>query len=79
MNLEKLNATRAIAVTRSDSVDLTEMAFSLYVGVGGTVTLTTKAGQTVTFVGVPTGSVLNVQTTRVWLTGTTADSIIGLS
>ncbi len=72
-------AAHAVAVTPSDSTNLTVAAKALYVGVTGDVTVVTTNGDTTTFVAVPAGSVLPVQCTRVNSTLTTATSIVALS
>jgi hypothetical protein len=46
--------------------------------VGGDVRVRTRAGTDVTFFNVPTGSVLPIEFTRVWNTGTTASQMVGL-
>lgn len=51
---------------------------SLWVGVGGSVKVTTLAGQTKTVVGCANGSILSEQVTQVFTTGTTATDILGL-
>jgi hypothetical protein len=48
----------------------------LYVGTGGTLSITTWGGQTVTMVGVVSGSYVPVQVARVNATGTSASNII---
>lgn len=52
-------------------------ARSIYVGVGGTVVLTTLQGNQVSFVGVPAGMTLSIGCTAVDVTST-AGSILGL-
>lgn len=81
----KFNATgltspgrNAFAVTPNDSTDLTFTARGLYIGGGGDVKLDTAQGDTVTFVGVPAGSVLPVTAARVYSTDTTATSIVAI-
>lgn len=72
-------ATRAVAVTPHDTNDLTDPAFALYVGAGGTVKVQPAGGDPVTFVGVPTGTVLPIRgIRRVYSTGTSASSILAL-
>ncbi len=65
----------AEAVTPSDSANLSSPSV-IYVGVGGNVKVTTFNNDAVTFVGVQPGTVIPVQVTRVWSTGTTATSIV---
>jgi len=66
----------AEAVTPSDA---TEVAYSgFYVGSVGNVAIVTPAGDTVTFVAVPTGVLIPACAVKVLSTGTTASSIVGL-
>lgn len=66
-----------VAVTPSDTA---AVAFSaLYVGGAGNVKVDTPFSTGVTFTGVPAGALLPVQVTKVYATGTTATSIVGLS
>lgn len=69
-------ARGASAVTASDSTAVSFRA--LYIGSGGDVAVTMRDGGDVTFVGVPTGSILPIQVRKVKSTGTTATSIVGL-
>lgn len=72
-------ATNAVAVTPSDTVDLTSPAKALYVGVtGNVVAIPLGSGVAVTFVGVPAGTILPIQCKRVNSTSTTATSIVAL-
>lgn len=71
-------ATTAFAIAPSDGQDLPETARALYVGGGGTVSLVTKDGATVSFVGLAAGTVLPVSVARVRQTGTTATNLVGL-
>ncbi len=65
----------AVAITPSDSVNLTTPSV-VYVGVGGSVKVTTAQGDDVTFAGLIAGTVIPVQVIRVWSTGTTATSLV---
>lgn len=73
-------ARRAFAITPSNSADLTEVTRSLYIGAGGDLAVILD-GDTVavTFVAVPTGTVLPIRAKLVKSTGTTAASIVGLA
>lgn len=72
-------ARNAAAVTPDDSTDLTYVAKSLYIGVGGNVKVDmVYTGDAITFVNVQSGTILPVQTTRVYSTDTTATSIVGM-
>ena len=66
----------AVAVTPSNTVDLTNHAVRLYVGVTGSVKVDLVSGSTVTYATVPAGSYLNVRVKRVYATGTSATSIV---
>lgn len=71
-------AVNALAVTPSDSTDLTAAPCrALYVGTGGNISAVV-GGNTVTFTGVPSGSILPVRISRVRATSTTASNIIAL-
>lgn len=85
-----LTARRAIAVTKSDTLDVTDAGgdaapcytIGLYIGVSGDVAVIMAgdplaAGTSVVFKAVPVGT-LNLQVRRVMSTGTTATNIIGL-
>lgn len=65
----------AQAVTPSDTIDLLNPSV-VYVGTTGNVQVNTANGDTVTFVGVPSGSVIPVQVTRVWASSTTATNMV---
>lgn len=65
----------ASAVTPSDSVDL-DTPSVIYVGVSGSVKVSTVQGDAVTFVGLLAGSVIPVQVIRVWSNGTTATNLL---
>lgn len=67
----------AAAVTPSDSANLSTPSV-IYVGVYGDVKVTTAQGDTVTFVGLPAGTVIPVQVLRVWATGTSASSLVAI-
>ena len=72
-------ANSFVAVTPSDTVDLTPPARALYVGGAGNVVVINAAGTAVTFIGVAAGSILPIRTTRVNSTSTTATSIVALN
>ena len=75
-NLRPNVAKDAKAVTPSDSA---VNAFTqLYVGGTGNVALVTADGTTVTFSGVPAGTILPISTAQVLSTNTTATLILGL-
>jgi len=69
-------ASHAVAVTKSDTTYLIASR-ALYVGGTGDVAVLTLGGETVTFVGVPTGTILPIRVLRV-LAATTATNIVSL-
>lgn len=66
-----------VAVTPSDSTVLGATR-ALWVGGAGNVAVTFYKGGTVTFVGVPAGTMLPVVVSQVMSTNTTATSILAL-
>lgn len=72
-------ASDGFAVTKSDSTVFTQPTRGLYVGGGGDVAVRMVSGAAVTFVGVPTGSVLPIRVDKVLSTGTDATDIVGLT
>jgi hypothetical protein len=79
---QKIAATNtyanAIAVTPSDSTDLTHVASSLWVGGAGNLSVIMAGGQTVAFTSIPAGVHLRISVTRVRATGTTATNVVAL-
>lgn len=71
-------ANDAAAVTPNDTTQLSFVTRGLYVGGAGNVAVLMASGQTVTFVGVPAGTVLPIRIARVNSTSTTATSIVAL-
>jgi hypothetical protein len=71
-------SSKAVAITKSDSTDLTGVK-QIYVGGTGTVVVRlTRAPTTdITFAAVPVGTVLKLNVTRV-MAATTATNLIGL-
>lgn len=72
-----VSAFDAKAVTLSDSA-LLPRTRALYVGTGGNLKVTTAYGTDVTFANAPSGSILPLQVTKVWSTGTTAANVLAL-
>ena len=66
------------AITPSDTVNFASPFRSIYVGVGGNITLVTMGGSTLLFVGVLQGSILPMSGVRVNSTATAASSLIGI-
>lgn len=67
-----------VAVTPSDTVDLPVVPCALYVGGAGNVVAVKGDNTTVTFTGVPAGTVLPISCRRVNNTNTTATAIVAL-
>lgn len=67
----------ALDAQASDSVDLIAEARGLYIGSGGTIKVTTRNGDVLTFIGLQTGTVLPIYVTRLWSASLTASGIIG--
>jgi hypothetical protein len=63
------------SITPSDSENLPTPSV-VYVGTSGNVAVTTPQGDQVTFVNVPSGSVIPVQVLQVRVTGTTATNLV---
>jgi hypothetical protein len=87
MAYQKLQASQAVPVTKSDTVLIPNPGSSdgnnnrgcvLYVGTTGNLKVLTAAGDTTTFIGVPGGTFFPVQVLQVFATGTTASNIIAL-
>lgn len=84
MAYQKLQASRAVAVTPSDTTDIPNPANGpntgcvLYIGNGGNVRVLTAGGDDVVFVGVASGTFLPVNVLRVFSTNTGASQIIAL-
>lgn len=75
--MQPIVATSAAAVTPDDGTVL-PIFNALHVGGTGNVAVLTKNGETVTFTGVPSGSILPVAGTKVMATNTTATAIVAL-
>ena len=87
MAYQKLQQTRAKAVVKSDTVDITTPSVEggvsvvpcvLYTGSGGTIRVLTAGGDDVTLFSVPAGVVLPIQVVRVFSTTTNATGIVAL-
>ncbi len=83
MAYQKLQVSRAAAVTKSDTANIPDIAggdnlgCTLYVGTPGDLRVLTAGLDDVTFVGFP-GGFLPVQVLRVFATGSVADDILAL-
>jgi len=87
MAYQKLQASKAVVVVKSDTVNIPNPSSPdgiensgnvLYVGTGGTLKVRTVGGDDVTFVNVPNGTFIPVQVVRVFATGTGASNILAL-
>lgn len=84
MAYQKLQVSRALSVTPSNSADIVAPTGGpndgcvLYVGTAGDIRVTTAGGDDVVFVGIAAGSFIPVQVVKVWATSTTASNIIAL-
>lgn len=68
----------AAALRPSDTVDLGVVTRALFVGEAGTLVVRMAGGGVVTLANVPAGTMLPIRVDRVFATGTTAASILGL-
>lgn len=68
--------TDAHTVVPSDTNDLSTPGVGLYIGGTGNVRATLEDGETVTFVGVPVGTILPFIFRRILATGTTATNLV---
>lgn len=71
-------ALNFLAVTPSDTVNLSAKARALYIGKGGDVVAINGSGDAILFKSVQTGTILPIFTTRVNATDTTATNIVAL-
>lgn len=76
--LSNLPATNAVAITPSDSVDLTYATRGIYVGVGGNIALVMVSGAVVTLIAVPQGVILPLRVKRINATNTAASSLVAI-
>jgi len=72
-----VSAYDARAVTLSDSTVLAPTR-ALYIGAGGNLKVTMAYGTEVTFSGLAAGSILPIQVTKCFATGSTASLVIAL-
>jgi hypothetical protein len=84
MAYQKLQASRAAVVTKSDTDDIPNPGNGavegcvLYVGTGGILRVLTAGGDDITFQNVPNGTFIPVQVVRVFATTTSALNIVAL-
>lgn len=74
------SAGNAVAITKSDTVDISYgQTRGIYVGVGGDISVNmVGTGTAVVFKNAQAGSVLPIRATRVLSTGTTATDLVAL-
>ncbi len=78
--IQDITYENATAVTASDTTaDPAGPFAAFYVGTTGNVKVTTIRGNSVVFTNVPQGTTVRVAISRVWITGTTASTVLGLS
>lgn len=75
--IKKNNYTGAVAITPSNSANLTDKVSALYVGTTGNIRLVTISGDEVLLTSVPVG-ILEIGATKIFSTSTTATNIFGL-
>lgn len=74
-----LPAEHAFAVTPADGTDQPHITRGIYVGVTGNVKVDMSGGETaITFVGLAAGVIHPIRAVRIYSTGTTATSIVGV-
>lgn len=73
-----LPALGAFDVTPNNSADLAIVTRGVYVGVTGNLKVDMANGDTVTFVGLAAGVIHPIRAQRIYATGTTATSIVGV-
>lgn len=71
-------AEYAAAITPDNSTDLANSTRGIYVGVTGDLKVDTVGGSTVTFVGLAAGIIHPIRARRVYATGTSVTSIVGV-
>lgn len=73
-------ARNCFAITPSDTANLPVLPKAIYVGSGGTLVIrAADAVSDVTFMNVPSGSILDIRVTSVRATGTSAGNLVGLA
>ncbi|MEM6382425.1 MAG: hypothetical protein AAF739_07115 [Pseudomonadota bacterium] len=71
-------ASDAFVITPADGTPLPQTTRAVYVGSGGDIAVTTKAGTSVVLTAVPSGTILPIRLSAVSATGTTASDMVGL-
>ncbi len=66
-------------VTLSDSANVSDVPFNIYVGTGGDVKVDTADGQTIVLKNVPSGTYIDfIKIRKIYSTGTRANHIIAI-
>lgn len=74
------SARHIFAITPSDTAEITLQMKGIYVGGGGNLSVRGKdSSADVTFVGVPAGTILDIDPQLVLETDTTATNLVGLA
>lgn len=76
--IQPVTARDAVAVTKSNTTVFTSYTAALYVGTGGDVAVRTRAGNSVVFPDVLSGSYLPIECDMVLETGTGASGIVAM-
>jgi len=71
-------AMGAIAVTKSDTAELSTYSRAVYVGGTGDLKVTMVDSSVVTFEAIPVGTILPIRCKLIWSTGTTATKIVAM-
>ena len=71
-------ATHVFTITPGDSAYLDDLPRGIYVGGAGDLAVMTIGGSIAIFVGLVAGTIVPVRAVRVYATGTTATSLLGL-
>lgn len=71
-------ASSGFAVAPSNVDDLPQVTRAIYVGTAGNLAVTLASGDEVTFINLPSATLLPVRVARVKATGTTATDLVGL-
>ena len=72
-------ATHSESITPSDAADLTRATRALYDFQSGNLRVETTSGDVVTLAGVQGGMLYPIRVRKVFLTGTTAADLVGMS
>jgi hypothetical protein len=68
----------AVAVTPSNTTNLTRFSKALYIGSAGNLTVEMEDGTQVLYANVPAGTTLNIKVAKVMASGTAAGNIVAI-